>query len=192
MLFRSVGACPRCQGFGNIIDYDTDLVIPDSSLSIETGAVQPWTKPAYHVWQGKFTRLYGKSVRCDVPVSELKKAERDVLLNYIRNVFFPAVEEKKYKVQVRVFLSRYRGYAECTECQGSRLRKEALYVRVGGLTMAELVRLNIAEAFAFFQELSLGPEQMAIAGKVLVEIRQRLQFLNDVGLQYLKIGRAHV
>ncbi len=184
-----VGACPRCQGFGNVIDYDMDLVLPDASLSISTGAVQPWTKPAYHVWQGKFVKLYGKSVRCDVPVSDLGRAERDLLFNYIRNVFFPAVEEKKYKVQVRVFLSRYRGYAECTECQGSRLRKEALNVRIGGLNMAELVRMNIADAYAFFLQLELAPEQAAIAGKVLIEIRQRLQFLNDVGLQYLTLDR---
>lgn len=184
-----VGACPRCQGFGNVIDYDMSLAIPDASLSIATGAVQPWTKPAYHGWQGKFTKLYGKTVRCDVPVAELTKAERNLLSNYIRNVFFAEVEEKKYKVQVRVFLSRYRGYSECTECQGSRLRKEALNVRVSGLTMAELVRMNIAEAYAFFQNLELGAEQQAIAGKVLVEIRQRLQFLNDVGLQYLTLDR---
>ena len=184
-----VGACPRCQGFGNVIDYDMDLVIPDASLSIATGAVQPWTKPAYHVWQGKFVKLYGKSVRSDVAVSALTKAERELLVNYLRNEFFSAVEEKKYKVQVRVFLSRYRGYSECGDCQGSRLRKEALNVRVGGRTMSELVKLNIAEAYAFFQELALGPEQQAIAGKVLVEIRQRLQFLNDVGLQYLTLDR---
>jgi excinuclease ABC subunit A len=151
--------------------------------------VQPWTKPAYHAWQGKFSKLYGKSVRCDVAVADLKREERELLRNYIRNVFFPAVEEKKYKVQVRVMLSRYRGYAECTECQGSRLRKEALNVRVSGLTMAELVRMNIAEAFAFFRTMELGPEQAAIAGKVLVEIRQRLQFLNDVGLEYLTLDR---
>ena len=88
-----------------------------------------------------------------------------------------------------MFLSRYRGYAECGECQGSRLRKEALNVRVGGLTMSELVRMNIAEAYAFIQDLTLGAEQQAIAGKVLVEIRQRLQFLNDVGLQYLTLDR---
>ena len=184
-----VGACPRCQGFGNVIDYDMDLVIPDASLTIATGAVQPWTKPAYHVWQGKFMKLYAKSVPCDVPVSDLKRPERELLLNYLRNVFFAAVEEKKYKVQVRVFLSRYRGYAECGECQGSRLRKEALNVRVGGLTMSELVRMNIAEAYAFIQALTLGAEQQVIAGKVLVEIRQRLQFLNDVGLQYLTLDR---
>jgi excinuclease ABC subunit A len=184
-----VGACPRCQGFGNVIDYDMDLVIPDASLSIDGGAVQPWTKPAYHGWQGKFVKLFGKSVRCDVPVAELNRAERELLVNYLRNEFFSSVEEKKYKVQVRVFLSRYRGYAECTDCQGSRLRKEALNVRVGGLTMSELVRKNIAEAYAFFVDLQLGVEQQAIAGKVLVEIRQRLQFLNDVGLQYLTLDR---
>ena len=139
-----IGACPRCQGFGNVIDYDMDLVIPDASLSIAAGAVQPWTKPAYHSWQGKFAKLYGKSVRCDAPVAELARPERELLLNYLRTEFFSALEEKKYKVQVRVFLSRYRGYAECTDCQGSRLRKEALNVRVGGLTMSELVRKNIA------------------------------------------------
>ena len=184
-----VGACPRCQGFGNVIDYDIDLVIPDASLSIETGAVKPWTTPAYHVWQERFVKLHGKNVRCGVPVSELARAERELLLNYLRNVFFPTLEEKKYKVQVRVFLSRYRGQAECMDCQGSRLRKEALNVRVGGLTMSELVKMNIAEAYSFFLNLSLAAEQQAIAGKVLVEIRQRLQFLNDVGLQYLTLDR---
>jgi len=184
-----IGACPRCQGFGNVIDYDMDLVIPDSSLTIATGAVQPWTKPAYHGWQGKFIKRYGKRVPVDVPIYELKKEERELLLNVLRNEFFAEVEEKKYKVQVRVFLSRYRGYAECSDCQGSRLRKEALNIRVGGLTISELVRQNIAEAFAFMQALELGPEQQAIAGKVLVEIRQRLQFLNDVGLQYLTLDR---
>lgn len=184
-----VGACPRCQGFGNVIDYDMDLVIPDASLSVNTGAIQPWTKPAYHGWQGRFRKLYGKSVRCDTPIAELRKDERELLLNYIRSEFFKEVEEKKYKVQVRVFLSRYRGYAPCTDCQGSRLRPEALNVRIGGKTMAEVVRMNIAESFAFFQSLDLGKEQTAIAGKVLVEIRQRLQFLNDVGLEYLTLDR---
>ncbi|MSV32277.1 MAG: excinuclease ABC subunit A, partial [Bryobacterales bacterium] len=184
-----VGACPRCQGFGNVIDYDMDLVIPDASLSIETGAVKPWTTPAYHVWQERFVKLHGNNVRCGVPIFELARAERELLLNYLRTVFFPTVEAKKYKVQVRVFLSRYRGQAECMDCQGSRLRKEALNVRVGGLTMSELVKMNIAEAYSFFLSLSLAAEQQAIAGKVLVEIRQRLQFLNDVGLQYLTLDR---
>lgn len=184
-----VGACPRCQGFGNVVDYDMDLVIPDASLSVDTGAVVPWTKPAYHSWQARFRKLHGKSVRCDAPVAEFTRAERDLLFNYIRHEFFAAVEHKKYKVQVRVFLSRYRGYSECTDCDGSRLRKEALNVRVGGLTMSEVVKKNIAAALEFFRTLELPPEKAAIAGKVLVEVRQRLEFLNNVGLEYLTLDR---
>src|ERR1019366_2650918 len=95
----------------------------------------------------------------------------------------------KYKLHVRVFLSRYRGYALCPECKGARLRKEALYVRVGGRNLAEVVRLNIAEAAQFFATLALKPEEAAIAEKILVEIRQRLKFLNDVGLEYLTLDR---
>jgi excinuclease ABC subunit A len=184
-----VGACPRCQGFGNVIDYDMDLVIPDASLSIGTGAVSPWTKPAYHFWQSRFRKLHGKSVRCDIPVADLNPSERALLFNFIRHEFFAEVEEKKYKVQVRVFLSRYRGYSECTDCEGSRLRKEALNIRVGGKTMSEVVKQNIAQSLAFFNTLQLPPEQAAIAGKVLVEVRQRLEFLNNVGLEYLTLDR---
>src|SRR5205807_4079581 len=94
-----------------------------------------------------------------------------------------------YKLHVRVFLSRYRGYALCPECRGARLRKEALYVRVEGKTLGELVKMNIEEAFAFFGSLDLAPEEAAIADKILVEIRQRLKFLNDVGLEYLTLDR---
>ena len=103
--------------------------------------------------------------------------------------FFNYLETKKYKLHVRVFLSRYRGYARCPECNGARLRKEALYVRVGGKNLADVVRLNIAEAQAFFDALELAPEETAIADKILVEIRQRLKFLNDVGLDYLTLDR---
>jgi excinuclease ABC subunit A len=183
------GACPRCQGFGNVIDYDLDLVIPDPTLSVLTGAVAPWTKPAYHDWQARFVRRYSKSIRCEVPIADLRRDERDLLVNFLRNEFFPDVEEKKYKVQVRVFLSRYRGYSECSDCGGARLRKEALNVRIGGRNMAEVTRCNIAEAHAFFDALRLAPEQQTIAGKVLVEIQQRLKFLNDVGLEYLTLDR---
>ena len=102
---------------------------------------------------------------------------------------FADVEEKKYKVHVRVFLSRYRGYAQCPECQGSRLRKEALYVRVGDKTICRLVRMNNAEAMQFFDTMQLSPEENAIADKILVEVRQRLKFLNDVGLHYLTLER---
>ncbi|MGC4048656.1 MAG: excinuclease ABC subunit UvrA [Paludibaculum sp.] len=182
------GACPKCQGFGNTIDYDLDLVIPDPSLSIADGAVDPWNKPQYQWMRDEFIGKSRNKVRPNVPYVDLKPAEKAVVLDAIRR-FFVEVETKKYKVHVRVFLSRYRGYTQCPACGGSRLRADALNVRVGGRTIAELVRLNIAEAKDFFDQLQQAPEQAAIAEKVLVEIRQRLKFLNDVGLQYLTLDR---
>lgn len=182
------GACRRCQGFGNTIDYDFDLVIPDKTLSIENGAIDPWTKPAYSWYQAEFKQDFKGKVRMKVPVYELTADEMAHLMRAIRD-FFTEVETKKYKVHVRVFLSRYRGYAECPECRGSRLRREALNIRIGGKTMAEVVKLNIAEAYAFFGALEMSPEEEAIASKVLVEVQQRLKFLNDVGLEYLTLDR---
>jgi excinuclease ABC subunit A len=181
------GACPRCQGFGNTIDFDMDRVIPDKSLSLDDGAVDPWTKPRYRAWLGNF-RKSGKALRFQVPFCDLTEAERETTYEFIRR-FFAHLETKKYKMHVRVFLSRYRGYAPCPECKGARLRKEALYVRVGGKNLAEVVRMNIAEAQRFFLSLELSPEETAIAEKILVEIRQRLKFLNDVGLEYLTLDR---
>ena len=116
------------------------------------------------------------------------KTEREVVFESIRG-FFAHLEQKKYKLHVRVFLSRYRGYALCPACRGGRLRKEATYVQVGGKPLPDLVRMNIAEALAFFDSLELSPEESGVAGKVLVEIRQRLKFLNDVGLDYLTLDR---
>jgi excinuclease ABC subunit A len=183
-----MGACPRCQGFGNTIDYDMDLVVPDPGLSLDEGAVNPWTKPA-HEWYGtqlkKSTR--GK-LRWNVPFCDLNPEEQALVFEHVRK-FFDEVERKKYKVHVRVFLSRYRGYAKCPDCQGSRLRASALNIRIGEKTIADVVRLNIAEAYQFFESLSLTPEESAIADKILVEIRQRLKFLNDVGLDYLTLDR---
>ena len=182
------GACPRCQGFGNTIDYDMDLVIPDRSLSIDDDAIAAWSKPAYRDWLKEFRKLHAKKVRINVPVCDLSDAELEFLRQHIRD-FFTEVEKKKYKVHVRVFLSRYRGYAECCDCKGSRLRKEALNIRVGEKTMSQVVKLNIAESLVFFDSLALAPEEAVIAQKVLVEVRQRLKFLYDVGLEYLTLDR---
>ncbi len=182
------GACKRCQGFGNTIDYDLDLVIPNRSLSIQQGAVDPWTKPQHAWYLAEFHKAAKGKVRFTVPVFELRKNERAILDEHIRR-YFREVETKKYKVHVRVFLSRYRGYTLCPDCGGSRLRAEALWVRTGGKNMAELVRLNIAQALEFFEGMQLSTEEAAIAEKVLVEIRQRLKFLNDVGLEYLTLDR---
>ncbi|HWB83914.1 MAG TPA: excinuclease ABC subunit UvrA [Bryobacteraceae bacterium] len=182
------GACPRCQGFGNTIDFDMDRVIPDTSLSLDQGAVEPWTKPKYRSWLANFRKSARGKVRFGVPVCELKSEEREELDAFIHR-FFDFLETKKYKLHIRVFLSRYRGYALCPECKGARLRKEALYVRVGGKNLAEVSRMNIAEAQQFFDVLELPAGQGAIAEKILIEIRQRLKFLNDVGLDYLTLDR---
>ncbi len=182
------GACPRCQGFGNTIDFDMDRVIPDKSLSLDEGAVDPWTKPKFRSWLGNFKKSAHGGVRFMTPFCDLTDGERETVYDFIRR-FFDHLETKKYKLHVRVFLSRYRGYALCPECKGARLRKEALYVRVGGKNLGEVVRMNIAEAQQFFESLELSREETAIAEKVLVEIRQRLKFLNDVGLDYLTLDR---
>lgn len=182
------GACPRCQGFGNTIDFDMNRVIPDSGLSLDQGAVDPWTKPKYRAWLANFRKSAGKRVRFSVAYCDLNEAEKEAVEDFIR-LFFDHLETKKYKLHVRVFMSRYRGYALCPECKGARLRKEALYVRVGGKNLAEVVRLNIAEALGFFDSLDLAAEENAIAAKILLEIRQRLKFLNDVGLDYLTLDR---
>ena len=182
------GACPRCQGFGNTVDFDMDRVIPDPALTLDQGAVDPWDKPKFRSWLGNFRKSARTKVRFQTPFCDLSGEEKEEVYDFIRR-FFDHLETKKYKLHVRVFLSRYRGYAQCPECKGARLRKEALYVRVAGKDLADIVRMNIAEAQQFFASLELRAEESAIADKILVEIRQRLKFLNDVGLDYLTLDR---
>ncbi|MBM3739623.1 MAG: excinuclease ABC subunit A [Acidobacteria bacterium] len=182
------GACPRCQGFGRTIDYDPARIIPDPFLAIEDGAVHPWTLPMHKWGYQHYTKRWKGRVRLSVPYAQLDAGEREIVWRAVRD-FFEEVETKKYKVHVRVFLSRYRGHAECPDCHGARVRKEAMNVRVGGAPVAHVARMNIAEALEFFSKLELAPEQRAIAETVLVEIRQRLRFLNDVGLDYLTLDR---
>jgi excinuclease ABC subunit A len=153
------------------------------------GAVDPVDQAQAPLLAGQFPQKHAKSsVRLRTPFCDLTEAERETVDAFIRR-FFDHLESKKYKLHVRVFLSRYRGYALCPDCKGARLRKEALYVRVGGRNLADVVRMNIAEAYEFFDALALSPEETAIADKILVEIRQRLKFLNDVGLDYLTLDR---
>ena len=188
------GACPRCQGFGNTIDYSLDLIVPNRGLSLDQGAIEPWTKPKGQEWLDDFRKKARGLVRFNVPFCDLTEEEQKLVLEGGGKIdgvrqFFNFLDTKRYKLHVRVFLSRYRGYARCPDCGGSRLRKDALYVRVGGKTIAQAVRMNIAEAHAFFDSLELTPEEAGIAGKILVEIQQRLKFLNDVGLEYLTLDR---
>jgi excinuclease ABC subunit A len=189
------GACPRCQGFGNTIDFDLDLVIPDKSKSLNDGAIEPWTKPKY---RPLFTELrrFAKQVKIplDVPWSELDPEHQKLVVDGegkfpgVRG-FFAHLERKKYKLHVRVFLSRYRGYSVCTTCGGARLRPEAQQVKINGRNICQVCSLTVEQAADFFQSLELRPQEAAIADKLLVEIRERLRFLNDVGLEYLTLDR---
>ena len=184
-----MGACPVCQGFGNTIDYDLDLVIPDPTLSIEEGAVDPWTKPQYGWYYEEQLKPKARGkVRLSTPYSDLNANEKEFVRKHVHR-FFSEVEKKKYKVHVRVFLSRYRAYTECNACRGARLRSEALWVRIGDCNIAEVSRMSIAQTLEFFGHLRLSPEEAEIADRVLDEIRQRCNFLNDVGLQYLTLDR---
>jgi excinuclease ABC subunit A len=189
------GACPRCQGFGNTIDFDQDLVIPDKNKSIEEGAIEPWTKPQYRHPLMELRKIAReKAIPLDIPYSQLTEDHKKLILEGegrfpgLRG-FFQYLERKKYKLHVRVFLSRYRGYSICPECGGARLRPEARDVRVGGRAITEINHMTIAEAHSFFQKLRLTSTQGAIAGKLLEEIRLRLQFLDEVGLHYIALDR---
>ncbi len=189
------GACPTCHGFGNIVELDMTLVVPDETKSIAQGAIEPWTKPHYRTQLADLKRAAKKvKLRLDVPWSELTAAEKQFVVegnadfDGVRG-FFAWLDKKKYKVHVRVFLSRYRGYQTCPECHGSRLRKEARDVKVSGRTIDRVSALTVRDAQLFFTSLSLSPKEEAIADKILKEIRRRLSFLADVGLDYLSLDR---
>jgi excinuclease ABC subunit A len=189
------GACPRCQGFGNTIDIDLDRVIPDKNKTLAEGAVDPWTKPQYREHLNTMKRqARSKGIPLDIPYFRLTAAQRKWLVEGDREFlgirrFFDALERKKYKLHVRVFLSRYRGYTLCPECGGSRLRREALHVRVAGKNIAEVCRLAIRAVREFFHQIQFSPAQKTIAGKILEEIASRLRFLDEAGLEYLTLDR---
>jgi len=189
------GACPRCQGFGNTIDFDPNLIIPDHSKTLDQGAVDPWTKTKYRAHHGEMKRAArAAGVPVDVPWYDLTKAQQEFIqeggLGWggIRG-FFAELERKKYKLHVRVFLSKYRGYATCPDCRGQRLRAEARAVMLQGKNICEASALTITEAQEFFDSLTLTVSQMEIAGKILEEVRQRVSFLQQVGLEYLTLDR---
>jgi excinuclease ABC subunit A len=189
------GACPTCHGFGNVIELDIDLVVPDKTRSLQDNAIEPWSKPHYRVNLADLKRAArARGVRLDVPWADLTEEERRFVIDGdgeyegVRG-FFRWLERKKYKVHVRVFLSRYRGYQTCPDCGGARLRREARDVRVGDLTIDQVCALTVREATRFFDRLTLGAREATIAEKLLAEIRRRLGFLIEVGLDYLALDR---
>jgi excinuclease ABC subunit A len=190
------GACPTCHGFGNIIELDLDLVVPDPSKSIAQGAIEPWTKTHYRAQLAELKRAARPAgVSMDIPWRELNDEEKRFIVegdkkdyDGIRG-FFRWLERKKYKVHVRVFLSRYRGYLTCPDCGGARLRREARDVKVGGRTIDQVSADTVREAQQFLEALQLTEKEAAIGEKVLKEIQKRLKFLSDVGLDYLTLDR---
>jgi excinuclease ABC subunit A len=189
------GACPTCQGFGNTIGIDYGLVMPNPLLSIKEGVIEPFMRPM-HAWAQKELLKYASSVKLDInkPYADLADYQQNNIVygdDGWRGLkgFFEWLETKKYKLHVRVFLAKYRGYTKCPDCDGQRLRQEARDVKIGMRSLPEIVEMSIADAHVFFDKLELTPERAAIADKVLLEIRRRIKFLFDVGLDYLTLGR---
>jgi excinuclease ABC subunit A len=190
-----VGACPACKGFGNTLLYDEDLIIPDRSLPLAKGAVDPWNKPAYRWWKKQLLDK-GKKAGLDIhkPYGEFTPDEKKLLFKggdgfYGLDDFFEDMEGRRYKLHVRVFLSRYRRGFTCPECGGKRLTREALAYKVGGLDIAELCRMSVSENAKFFSGIELSPFRRDIAKELLRQISMKLQFLGKVGLDYLTLDR---
>jgi excinuclease ABC subunit A len=189
------GACPRCQGFGNTIDFDLDLVIPDKTKTLNDGVIEPWTKPKYRTLATEMKRFARQQdIPLDVPWAELEPEQQRLIIDgegkfFGVRGFFRHLERKKYKLHVRVFLSRYRGYSLCSACNGARLRTEARQVKINGKNICEVCSMTVEQASAFFTRVQLSEQEAGIADKILQEIQERLQFLNEVGLEYLTLDR---
>lgn len=189
------GACPKCEGYGDVIGIDEDLVIPNTSLSVYENAIFPWRGESMGWYRDE---LVNTAYKFDFPIHkpwhQLSEAQKDLVWEgngYFTglNKFFGMLEEKSYKIQNRVMLSRYRGKTKCNSCKGKRLRKEADYVKVGGSSISDLVGLPLENLIAFFKELSLDLNSRTIASRLLREIESRLGFLHKVGLGYLTLNR---
>jgi len=190
------GACPTCEGYGNVIGIDENLVIPNTGLSIFDDAIFPFKTPSYvHYKEDLIAVAYKFNIPIHKPWFQLTDQQKELVWNGNKhfngiNHFFTVLEEKSYKIQNRVMLSRYRGKTKCTTCDGKRLRKEANYVKINSKTISDLVFLPLDELALFFKELQLTSYQKKVGKRLLTEINNRLQFLTDVGLSYLTINRT--
>nr|HNH21135.1 excinuclease ABC subunit A [Ferruginibacter sp.] len=189
------GACPTCEGFSQILGIDPDLIIPDKNLSVFEGAVAPWKGEKLGWWREQFVKAARKfDFPIHKPIADLSEKQLQELwegnsfANGI-NDFFKEVEQNLYKVQYRVLLSRYRGRTLCTDCKGYRLRKEALYVKVGGRHIGELCEMPVKDLQQWFSSLTLSDYDQQVAKRILVEINHRIKTLLDVGLGYLTLNR---
>jgi excinuclease ABC subunit A len=189
------GACKRCEGFGSVIGIDSDLVIPDKSLSVFEGAVAPWKGEKMGQWREWFVK---NSLKYDFPVhrpyNQLNENEKKLLWHGNHEIegideFFRQVEEQTYKIQYRVMLSRYRGKTVCPECRGTRLRKDANYVKVAGYSISDMVLMPIEKLQELFQQIELSDFEKQVSKRIIVELENRIRFLCDVGLGYLTLNR---
>ena len=189
------GACKRCEGFGTVLGIDQDLVIPDKELSVYEGAIAPWRGESGKGW---LEPLLKKGIDFDFPIhrayQDLTEKEQSLLWkgnSYFRGLheFFEDLESKTYKIQYRVMLSRFRGRTACPDCRGTRLRKDASYVQLGGKSITDLVLMPIEDALQFFQTIKLSTHEAKLASRLLKEITSRLEFMNQVGLGYLTLNR---
>jgi excinuclease ABC subunit A len=189
------GACKTCEGFGTIIGIDPDLVIPNKHLSVYEGAIAPWRSDKMSEW---LAPLLKNGIRFDFPIhrpyNELTAAEQQLLWSGNKyfaglNEFFSYLESQSHQIKYRVMLARYRGRTTCPDCRGTRLRKDAQYVKISGQSIADLVLMPIADVYAFFQQLQLTTHEAQIARRILVEIQNRLEYLVKVGLGYLTLNR---
>ncbi|WP_017731056.1 excinuclease ABC subunit UvrA [Nafulsella turpanensis] len=191
------GACKTCEGFGQVLGIDPDLVIPDKSLSVYEGAIAPWRGASMQ--EEWLKPLLKRGIEFDFPVhrpyNELTEAEQELLWTgnrYFRgiNQFFIFLQSKLHKIQYRVMLSRYRGRTACPDCRGTRLRKDAQYVKINGKSIADLVLMPVNRVSEFFRQLELTPHQQKVAERILKEIVNRLEYLEHVGLEYLTLNRV--
>ncbi|NND99574.1 MAG: excinuclease ABC subunit UvrA [Pirellulaceae bacterium] len=193
-----LGACPQCEGFGDIVDVDMDLVVPDKSLSLAEGAIAPWTTPAYEHELDELLELADDyDIPVDVPYSKLKKKHLKLIQKGVPerdfgglDGFFAWLERKKYKMHVRIFASRFRSYRTCDLCSGKRFKPEALAYKIGDRSIAELLNMQADEALAFFDQVSLAERESEVAAEPLTQIRDRIGYLQTVGLGYLQLDRT--
>jgi excinuclease ABC subunit A len=189
------GACPTCHGFGDLGVIDEDKIIPDKNKSLEQGAVEPWTKPGSRWFMKELIReARKKGIPTNVPYRNLsEKAKRFVMegrdSHYGIKDFFELLQKKKYKVQVRVLLSRYRKYIPCPDCHKTRLNPQALSAKIEGLSIGDIIQMTVQQTDEFFQKLTLAPFQKQVAEKLIAEIQNRLKFLLEVGLDYITLDR---
>lgn len=189
------GACSHCKGFGNNLRIDEELVVPNPNMSLEKGAIDPWTKPSLTRWHKKLLEFAKKEkISVSVPYKQLASEDKQKIFQGTKGFkgvlgFFNRLEEKKYKMAVRVFLSRYKNAFTCPECQGRRLRNETQFVKIYNKTITDILKLTIQEAKEFFEKISLSIYEKNVCKEIFHQIQSRLYFLNNVGVEYLTLDR---